>query len=120
MNQVSTARKLGVILRVGAQVAKQQAGRSRTLGAISKAVRATAGSFGQVAHQLWLEVTGAIFIFMAGVGGIEIAREWTKYQAGHTTFRPRGSRNLFHPRLRLVWREFVLEGQAKGKTGAAI
>jgi hypothetical protein len=85
VNQVSTARKLGVILRAGVQVAKQQAGRSRTLGAIFKAARATAGSFGHVAHQLWLEVTGAIFIFMAGVGGIEIAREWTKYQAGHTT-----------------------------------
>lgn len=85
MNQVSTARKLSVILKVGAQVAKQQAGRSRTLGAITKAARATVRSFSHVLHQLWLEVTGAIFIFMAGVGGIEIVREWTKYQAGHTT-----------------------------------
>jgi hypothetical protein len=85
VNQVSAARKLGVVLRVGAKVAQQQAGRSRTLGAITKAVRATARSFGHVAHQLWLEVTGAIFIFMAGVGGIEIVREWTKYRAGHTT-----------------------------------
>ena len=55
------------------------------LGAISKAARATAGSFGQVLGQLWLEVTGAIFICMAGVGGVEIVREWTKYQAGRTT-----------------------------------
>ena len=82
---MSTARKLGVILKVGAQMAKQQAGRSRTLGAITKAARATARSFSHVLHQLWLEVTGAIFLFMAGVGGIEIVREWTKYQAGHTT-----------------------------------
>lgn len=82
---MSTARKLGVVLKVGAQVVRQQAGRSRTLGALTKAVSATARSFGHVAHQLWLEVTGAIFIFMAGVGGIEIAREWTKYQAGRTT-----------------------------------
>ena len=74
------------MLRVGANMARQQAGRSRTLGAISQAARATVRSFGQVLHQLWLEVTGAIFIFMAGVGGIEIAREWTKYHAGgHTS-----------------------------------
>lgn len=85
MNQVSTARKLGVVLRVGAQVAKQQAGRSRTLGAITKAARATVRSFGHVLHQLWLEVTGAVFIFMAGVGAVEIVREWTKFQAGRTT-----------------------------------
>jgi hypothetical protein len=55
------------------------------LDAIGKAARAAAGSFGQVLHQLWLEVTGAIFIFMAGVGGIEVVREWTKYEAGRTT-----------------------------------
>jgi hypothetical protein len=85
VNQFSVARKLGAILRVGAQMARQQAGRNRTLGAITKAARATVQSFGHVLHQLWLEVTGAIFIFMAGVGGIEIAHEWTKYHAGRTT-----------------------------------
>jgi hypothetical protein len=85
VNQVSTARKLGMILRVGTQVAKQQAGRSRTLGAITKAAGATLKSFGHVLHELWLEVTGAVFIFMAGVGGIALVREWTKYQAGRAT-----------------------------------
>ena len=30
------------------------------------AARATARSFGHVLHQLWLEVTGVVFIFMAG------------------------------------------------------
>lgn len=85
MNQVSTARKLGAILKVGSQFTRQLAGRSRTLSAITQAVRATARSFSHVLHQLWLEVTGAIFIFMAGVGGIALAREWAKYQAGRTT-----------------------------------
>lgn len=85
MNEVSTARKLGLILRVGARVAKQHAGQSRTLGAITKAARATVRSFSHVLHQLWLEVTGAIFIFMAAVGGMALVREWTKYQAGRTT-----------------------------------
>jgi len=85
VNLLSTARRLGVILRVVAQVAREQAGRSRTLSAITKAAGATVRSFGHILHQLWLEVTGAIFIFMAGVGGIAMVREWTKYQAGRTT-----------------------------------
>ena len=82
---MSTARKLVVVAKVTAQFAKERAGRSRTLGAITQAARATARSFGRVLHQLWLEITGAIFIFMAAVGGIEVAREWSKYQAGRST-----------------------------------
>jgi hypothetical protein len=85
VNQLSTARKLGVILKVGTRAARQRAGRSRTLGAITSAGRATVRSFGHVIRQLWLEVTGAIFIFMAGVGGIETVREWSKYHAGRGT-----------------------------------
>ena len=79
--KVSTFRKLGVM----AKVASTQAGRSRTVGAIMKAVRATARSFSHVLHQLWLEVTGAVFIFMAAVGGTALAREIVKYQAGRAT-----------------------------------
>ena len=79
--KVSTFRKLGVIARV----ATQQAGRSRTVGALMMAARATARSFGRVLHQLWLEVIGAVFIFMAGIGGIALAREIVKYQAGQAT-----------------------------------
>ena len=79
--KVYTFRKLGEI----AKVASQQAGRSRTVGAIMKAARATARSFAHVLHQLWLEVTGAVFIFMAGIGGIALAREIVKYQAGRAT-----------------------------------
>jgi len=79
--KVSTFRKIGVI----AKVASQQAGRNRTVGAVMKAARATARSFGHVLHQLWLEVTGVVFIFMAGIGGIALAREIVKYQAGRAT-----------------------------------
>ncbi len=68
-----------------AKVASQQAGRNRTLAAVVKAARATARSFGHVLHQLWLEVTGVVFIFMAGIGGIALAREIVKYQAGRAT-----------------------------------
>jgi len=82
---MSIARKVGVIARVGAQVARQLAGRSRMLAAIGEAAQATARSLAHVLGQLWLEATGAVFIFMGGIGGIALVREWTKYQAGHTT-----------------------------------
>jgi len=74
------ARKLWIIARV----ANQQVGRSRSARAMMSAVRATAGSFGRVLHQLWLEVTGFVFLVLAGIGGIALSREYVKYQAGKT------------------------------------
>ena len=68
-----------------ARVAVQQARRSRTTAAIMDAVGATAKAFGHVLHQLWLEVTGTVFIFMAAVGGTALVREWAKYHAGRAT-----------------------------------
>jgi|SRR5450432_1679056 hypothetical protein len=76
--KVSTARKIGIVTRV----AWQQAGRSRTVRALTGAARATARSFGKVLHQLWLEVTGFVFLVMAAVGGIAFAREYGKHQGG--------------------------------------
>jgi len=65
-----------------ARVARDQAGRSRTLSAVMGAVRTTARSFGRALHQLWLEVTGIIFLFMAlGFAGASV-REYGKYHAG--------------------------------------
>jgi hypothetical protein len=79
VNKVSTARKLGVVARV----ASQQAQRSRTLRAVKGAVSTTARAFGAVLHQLWLEVTGLVFLLMATSGGIASAHEYAKYHAGH-------------------------------------
>ena len=81
MSKISIVRKAITVARVVAQ----QARRNRTVGAIMKAVGATARSFGHVLHQLWLEVTGTVFIFMAGIGAIAMVRECVKYQAGRTT-----------------------------------
>lgn len=78
-------RKAGVVTRVATQVARQQVGQSRTLKAAMGAARATMRSFGNVAHQLWLEVTGAVFLCIAAMGAIAMVREYTKYQNGHTT-----------------------------------
>jgi len=85
MPGVSTTRKLGVAARVAGRVISQQAGRSRTLGAVAKAGRAAAAHCGRVLGQLWLEVTGFVFLFLAGIGVIAFVREYSKYQAGHTT-----------------------------------
>jgi hypothetical protein len=63
-------------------VAGQQASRSRTVNAMMGAVRATARSFSHVAHQLWLEITGVIFLIMALSFGGAAFKEYGKYHAG--------------------------------------
>jgi len=80
VSKVSSWRKAGI----AARVARQQAGRSRTVNAVTGAVRTTARSFGKAIHQLWLEVTGSVFLFMALFGAIASAREYMKYTAGRT------------------------------------
>ena len=79
VSKVSTARKLGVVARVAAQQAK----RSRTVRAATRAVSTTARAVGRVLHQLWLEVTGLIFLVMALSFGGATVREYGKYHAGH-------------------------------------
>jgi len=74
------ARKIRLILRVAAKFQE----RTRIGGAVLAGIRATAGSFGRVLHQLWLEVTGFIFLAMAGIGATAGMREYSRYQSGHT------------------------------------
>ena len=81
VNKVSALRKLGA----AARIAGQQAGRNRTLSALMGAVRTTTRSFGNAMHQLWLEVTGTVFLAMAAFGGIAGVREYMKYEAGRAT-----------------------------------
>ncbi len=78
VSKVSTARKLGVVARV----AGQQAKRNRTVQAATRGLSATARAFGRVLHQLWLEVTGLIFLVMAGSGGVASVKEYTQYETG--------------------------------------
>jgi hypothetical protein len=63
-------------------VAAQQAKRSRTVRAATIAVSTTARAFGRVLHELWLEVTGLVFLVIAASGGVALAHEYAKYQAG--------------------------------------
>jgi hypothetical protein len=85
MSSVSTSRKLGIAARVAGRVISQHARRTRTFGAVTTAARATASHFGRVLGQLWLEVTGFVFLVLAGIGVIAFWREYAKYQAGHAT-----------------------------------
>jgi len=71
-------RKLGVVARV----AGQQAGRSRTFSAVMSGVRTTGRSFTRAAHQLWLEVTGVIFLILALSFAAATFKEYEKYHAG--------------------------------------
>jgi hypothetical protein len=78
VSKISTWRKVGIVARV----AGQQVGRSRTFTAAMAAARATARSFGNVLHQLWLELTGVIFLMMALSFTGASFREYGKYHSG--------------------------------------
>ncbi len=77
VSKVSTLRKLGAVARV----AGQQAGRNRTFSAVMSGVRTTGRSFGRAAQQLWLEVTGLIFLILALGFGSAAFKEYEKYHA---------------------------------------
>jgi 1,4-dihydroxy-2-naphthoate octaprenyltransferase len=78
VSKVSNLRKLGAVARV----ATEQAKRSRMVRATTSAVATTARAFGRVLHQLWLEVTGLIFLIMALSFGAASVKEYGKYHAG--------------------------------------
>ena len=82
MSKVSTAQKLGVVARV----AGQQVNRSRTVRAVKGAAWTAGRAVGRVLHQLWLEVTGLVFLVMAASGGAAVAHEYAKYQIGKAGF----------------------------------
>ena len=82
MAKLSTARKLGVVARVAKNVATRQTQRSRTVRAAKGAVATTARAFGRVLHQLWLEVTGLVFMIVAISFAAATVKEYGKYHAG--------------------------------------
>ena len=78
VSKLSTWRKAGVVARV----AGQQAQRSRTFNALMSAARTTGRSLTHAMHQLWLEVTGVIFLLMALSFAGAAFKEYGKYHAG--------------------------------------
>ena len=81
MINLSSARKIGTIARAAAK----HAGRTRTGNAFLSGMRATAGHLVRVLHQLWLEVTGFVFLILAIFGASAIYREYVKYRAGQVS-----------------------------------
>ncbi len=57
---------------------------TRTYDAMLQGGRATAVHFGRVFHELWLEVTGFVFLALSAFGALALAHEWTKYEAAKT------------------------------------
>lgn len=78
MVDVSTVRKIGILGRILAD----HAGQSRTGGALLHAGRAFVSHMGRVMHQLWLEVTGFIFLGISMICGFGLHHEYAQYQAG--------------------------------------
>jgi hypothetical protein len=81
MTTLSTVRKLSILARIAVQYSL----RTRTVSAVLKGVSTTAAHFGRVLHQLWLEVTGFVFLCLGCIGGAAFFREYIRYQAGQTT-----------------------------------
>jgi hypothetical protein len=80
MANITTARKLGILARFAAQ----RTGSSRTLSAVWKGGRALAAHWGGVIRQLWLEVTGFVFLALAALGALSLVREYARYHSGET------------------------------------
>jgi hypothetical protein len=77
MSPLSTARKLGIAVRI----AGRQVRGTRTFGAVMKAGRVTVARWGRILSQLWLEVTGFVFLALAAIGGLAFWREWTRHSS---------------------------------------
>jgi len=81
VSKVSNWQKIGVLARV----AGKQAGRNRTISAAKRAIGTTLRTFIRVAHQLWLEVMGTVFLAMAAFGAFGFFREYAKFHAGQAS-----------------------------------
>jgi hypothetical protein len=77
-NTLTTARKMGIVARVAAR----QIGRNRRVSALLQAGRGVVVQFARVLGQLGLEITGFVFLALAGIGGAAVVREYKLYQAG--------------------------------------
>jgi hypothetical protein len=81
---LSSVKKFGIAARVAGRLATRHAGQSRWMAAGWRGLRVTAASFARVLGILWLEVTGFVFLCLSGIGGLALAREYAKFEAGKT------------------------------------
>src|SRR5262245_51860873 len=78
MAHISTARKLTILARIAGRRMEQ----TRTFSAVLGGARTAAVHLGKVLGQLWLEVTGFVFLAIAAIGATASWREYSRYQAG--------------------------------------
>ena len=71
--------------RAALRVAGRKAGENRWMRAFYRAGSTTVNEVGHVAHSLWLEVTGFLFVVLALIGGGATVREYRYYAAGRVT-----------------------------------
>jgi hypothetical protein len=81
MPKVSTAQKLGIVTRV----AGRQIRKTRTFGAVVHAGRTATAHWMAALSVLWLEVTGFVFLALAGIGLLAFFRELTRFHAGNSS-----------------------------------
>lgn len=66
-------------------IAGREVARNRWLRAFYTASRTTSATFIRVAHILWLEITGFLFLSLGIIGAVATAREYQKYIGGNAT-----------------------------------
>ena len=76
----SKVRQIGMIARGLRRVV----GRGGKLSAWADAARTTGAHFRRVLGQLWLEVTGFVFLSLAAIGALAFVREYTRLHAGNS------------------------------------
>ena len=73
------------IAGLAARVFGQQVKQSRAYGAVMNGAKTMFSHFGLALRQLWLEVTGFVFLAFAGIGLVFLVREYSAYHAGRGT-----------------------------------
>jgi hypothetical protein len=81
MASTSTTRKLGIAARIFGEQVRQ----TRAFGAVMNGAKTMLSHFGIALRQLWLEVTGFVFLAFAGIGVVFLFREYSAYHAGRGT-----------------------------------
>jgi len=81
MTKVSSARKLGIATRVAGRQIRQ----TRTFAAVMRAGKTAATHWLHALGQLWLEVTGFVFLALAGIGVLAFLREYGRFHAGRAS-----------------------------------
>ena len=72
--------------RAALRVAGRKTGENRWVRAFYRAGSVTGKSVGRVAHVLWLEVTGFLFLVLAVIGAGAAVREYHRYSLGTTSW----------------------------------